>query len=264
MSFYGSSFSFDGISCEEYGLMLYDFNTTTQGNTEFAKGMEIQEDRIPGRTRSLFYGTYYKNPLEFTLVFGADEYAANYGEDLDRQDLEVIGSWLTGHREYKWLVIDQPDLEGIRYNCILTDLKVLEYAGNKWAFQCTVHCDSPFAYTLPQTDSFEVDGSAEVTLHSRSTSNLPYYPRVTIWMNGSGDFSIRNDDNLFEIKNWTKADDVFYIDGETGVITAESGLNVFNNFNFVFPQLHRGTNQLLIAGNGIVTYTSTFPVNVGG
>lgn len=267
MSFYGSSFSFDGISCEEYGLMLYDFNTTSQGNSEFAKGMEIQEDRIPGRTRSLFYGTYYKQSLEFTLVFGANEYAANMGEDIDRQEMEVIGSWLTGHLEYKPLVIDQQDMDSIVYMCILTDLKVLEYAGNKWAFQCSVHCDSPFARTLPQVFSYTVDGTSEVTLHSRSTSNLPYYPVVQIALNGNGSFSIENQSNenyTFSITNVPQTSDTIYLNGETGVVKAESGLNMYPYINFKFPRLVRGANKLVLTGNGTVTFTCEFPVNVGG
>ena len=68
MSFYGSSFSFDGVSCEEYGLMLYDFDNTTQENSKFAS-IDILEDRVYQRPRSLFYGTTYKDPLEFKLVF---------------------------------------------------------------------------------------------------------------------------------------------------------------------------------------------------
>ena len=97
MSFYGSSFSFDGRSCEEYGLMLYDFNTTEQGNSSYANGMEIKEDRVSGRYRSILYSTSYKDPLEFKLVFGANEIVAHNRQDIDRQEMELIGSWLILH-----------------------------------------------------------------------------------------------------------------------------------------------------------------------
>lgn len=266
MSFYGSSFSFDGISCEEYGLMLYDFDNTTQGNSKFAS-VDISEDRVYQRPRSLFYGTTYKNPLEFKLVFGADEYAAEQREPIDRQDMEVIGSWLTGHNSYKWLHIDQPDMAGIRYRCIITDLEVLEIGFDKWAFECTVHCDSPFAYTLPQSFSYKVDGTSNVVLHSRSSSNLPYFPTVTVQLQGSGDVEIVNhsvQDDRFAMSGIPQISDTLYIDGETGVIRAETGLNMYPYFNFKFPRLVRGDNHLTISGNCIVTYTCEFPVNVGG
>ena len=133
MSFYGSSFSFDGISSEELGLMLYDFNTTSQGNSSFASGFQLNEERIPHKVRSLYYGGWLADNLEFTLVFGADEYSAMNHEDIDRQEMELIGSWLTGKSGYKWLSIDQDDMAGVRYRCIMTDLKMIEYSGFKWA-----------------------------------------------------------------------------------------------------------------------------------
>lgn len=266
MSFYGSSFSFDGTSCEEYGLMLYDFASTTQGNSEFAKGMEILEERIPWRIRSLAYGAYYKQPLEFKLVFGVDEYTALNGQDIDRQEMEVISSWLTGHAEYKSLTIDQPDMIGIHYMCMITDLKVLEHAGNKWAFQCSVHCDSPFAYTDPETFTYEIKGSDRVVLHSRSSSNLPYYPKVSIDVT-DGEISICNEDDggrTFKISGALPKSDTYEICGDTGVVRSKSGMNAYPYFNFVFPRLIRGDNHLIISGNGMVTFTCEFPVNVGG
>lgn len=267
MSFYGSSFSFDGVSCEEYGLMLYDFGTNTQGDSKYAAGMKITEDRLPMRNRSLFYGAHYDSPIEFTLVFGADEETAANNIPIDRQDMEVIGSWLTGHNEYKWLVIDQPDMEGIRYRCILTDLETIEVAMCKWAFRCKVHCDSPYGYTAPMSFSYNVNGETEVILHSRSSINTHYYPEVTIALNGSRNFAITNlsdGGRTYRLEGLPQTSDVISICGDTGVISAQSGLNIYPFFNFMFPRLVRGDNKLLITGKGTVTFTCSFPVNVGG
>lgn len=179
MSFWGESFSFNGRSCEEFGLMIYDFNNVSQGDSKFAE-QSLQEDRIPGSYRTLFYDTKYDKPLEFKLVFGAGEYEANEQEPIDRYEMQTIASWLTDQREYGWLSIDQPDMEGIRYRCIITDLETIEFSGNKWAFQCTVHCDSPYGYMLPRTYSFNVDGTSEIAIRSRSSMNEPYLPTVKI------------------------------------------------------------------------------------
>lgn len=263
MSFYGSSFSFDGISCEEYGLMLYDFNNTGMKASEFTTGMDVIEDRLPQRARSLFYGTGYKDPLEFTLVFGV----ADSSEPIDRQEMEVLASWLTEHDDYKWLTIDQEDMVGIRYRCIMTDLKMLEFAGDKWALSCEVHCDSPFAYTMPEKFSYTVNGTADVVLHSRSSSNRPYYPPTTIALNGSGDFSVVNhSDGNYETKftGVPQTSDIIDIDSENGIITTSHGLNVYPNFNFKFPRLVRGDNHLTITGKGTIVFVCEFPVNVGG
>lgn len=266
MSFYGSSFSFDGRSCEEFGLMLYDFNTTEQGSSSYASGMDIVEDRVVGRYRSILYNTRYKDPLEFKLVFGANDIAARNGQDIDRQEMELIGSWLTGHSTYKWLAIDQPDLENIRYRCILTDLEMLEYAGNKWAFQCDVHCDSPYAYRTPEAYSFTVDGSQDIIIRSRSSMNELYYPKVEISLKNCKEIEIANVDtgDTFSMADLPSASLTMKLDGENGIIESNNGENLYPYCNFHWPSLKRGINHITLTGKGDFTFTCEFPVNVGG
>lgn len=266
MSFYGSSFTFDGRSCEEFGLMLYDFDNTTQGSSAFAKE-KIYEDRVSHRHRSLFYGTNYEDGLEFKLVFGADEYAAAQKEEIDRQEMEVVSSWLTGQNGYKWLTIDQPDMEGLRYRCIMTDLEMVELGFSKWAFTCNVHCDSPFAYMLPQKFTYTISDSVDVTLCSRSSSNLPYFPALSINLESGGDVSIVNHsdhDRTFSMIGVPASVGQISLDGESGIILCESGLNLYQYCNFMFPRLVRGDNNLTISGNGTISFLCEFPVNVGG
>ena len=266
MSFYGSSFTYDGRSSEEFGLMLYDFNTTTQGSSNFASGMSIKEERIPYRYRSLFCGATFEDTLRFTLVFGADEYSALNQEDIDRHEMEVIGSWLTGKANYCWLSIDQEDMIGVRYRCIITNLKMIEFSGFKWAFQCTVNCDSPYGYTFPVIHRFVVNGELSSNILSKSSHNGYYYPNLELQLLEGGDFSIVNEsDNQHEFKlsNYPIADFIS-INGENGVISSKAGINVYQYSNFKFPRLLRGDNILKIKGNGIVKYICEFPVNVGG
>ena len=56
MSFYGDRFIFDGIPCEEFGLILYDVGWSKQDVTGFASDSEFSEDRIARRYDPLFYG----------------------------------------------------------------------------------------------------------------------------------------------------------------------------------------------------------------
>ena len=123
MSFYGTSMLFDGIPCEEMGLVMYDFTSNRQSATTFSSDLEIAEDRIGGRYRSLFYGGAVNAPLTFTMVLCASEDRAERNEPLDRWDLQKIAAWLTGHREYKWLSIVQEDMEEIRYRCLISSLQ---------------------------------------------------------------------------------------------------------------------------------------------
>lgn len=265
MSFYGKSFSFDGISCEEYGLMLYDFDSTTQGDSSYAS-LEVEEDRVAGRYRSLFYQTYYNKPLEFKLVFGADEFAAEAREPLDRYDLQLISAWLTDRKEYCDLVIDQPDMERVKYRCIITGLKVLEHANNQWAFEATVHCDSPYGYLTPQEFTYTVNGTSDIIVPCRSSANRPILPKVKLEMNDASVSIVNHDDGdrEFKLENLPQSNEVIVLDGETGVMTCNSGANLYPYCNFKFPRLVRGDNHMKITGKVKITFTCECPVMVGG
>ena len=269
MSFYGTSFSFDGISCEEFGLMLYDLDSSTQGESSWATGTKIKEERIPGRVRSIYYGKIEESNLEFTLIFGADEHAARAGEPIDRYEMQAIAWWLTGPDDYRYLQIDQPDMAGLRYRCMITDLKMVELYGKKWGFTCKVHCDSPYAYTLPRSTEYTVSGDTQLSLYSPSTVNIPYYPVITVEVaTGCTAFSLSNAKNGSGIAFADLPASVgkITVDGERGIITSAAGFNLYPYVkDFSFLSVLPGWNQLAWKeGSGSVTIEGEFPMNVGG
>jgi len=71
MSFYGDRFIFDGIPCEEFGLMLYDVGSTGQQPTSFASNSDFMEDRINARYDPLFYGIRRNSQLNFQMMRSA-------------------------------------------------------------------------------------------------------------------------------------------------------------------------------------------------
>lgn len=272
MSFYGTSMIFDGIACEEMGLVLYDFDNAKQSETKFSSNLSILEDRIEGRYRSLFYGGAVNEALTFTMVLCANEDRANRNEPFDRWDLQRISSWLTGHASYKWLSIVQPDMEQVRYRCIITDLEAVEVANNKWGFTCKVNCDSPFAYMTPRIVEYVVDGELQTELFSESTYNGFYYPKINIIGRGGGNISIAISNSIesyvFEIKDLPASIGDLFIDGENGIVIASSGMNPYQYIQYTtgfhFPRLMRGTNQLTLSGSGSYSFECEWPVNVGG
>ena len=167
MSFYGCHFSFDGIPCREYGLMIYEFGRKSSDKSILAPDKEIVEDRISRRFTPLHYGAIANKPLEFTMTFGADVNAIDRGTWLDRWDLDAIAVWLTGHDTYKWLEITQPDMEMLRYKCFITNLNYVDSGKILWGFSCTVVCDSPFAYMYPETYNYTIGSSTELTFYYR-------------------------------------------------------------------------------------------------
>jgi len=111
MAFYGCEFIFDGVSCSQYGLKVYDFGGTGQSDVTMQSG-DIVEDRIARRYDALTYGLTQNKALNFSLVFGPNEESLDAASPMDRYDIQRISSWLTGHKERKWLSIVQPDMHG--------------------------------------------------------------------------------------------------------------------------------------------------------
>lgn len=272
MSFYGTSMIFDGVACEEMGLVLYDFSNKEQDETKFSSNLSVLEDRIEGRYRSLFYGGSVNEALTFTMVLCASEDRVYRDEPFDRWDLQRIASWLTGHTSYKWLSIVQPDMEEIRYRCICSDLQAVEVAGNKWGFSCKVTCDSPFAYMTPRKYAFTVSTSLVDEVFSESSYNGFYYPKLTIENHSGGSISITIQNAIetstFSFNDLPSSMGGITIDCENGIITSASGMNAYQYVQygggFHFPRFSRGINKITLAGAGTYTFECEWPVNVGG
>lgn len=268
MSFYGCHFSFDGISCEEYGLMLYEFGQSNTENVTLTPDADIIEDRISRRFTPLHYGVVYNKPLEFNMTFGADINAIDNNTWLDRWDLETIAVWLTGHQTYKWLEVTQPDMETFRYKCFITNLKHVDIGKVPWGFTCTVLCDSPFAYTYPETFTYTLNGNNEdITLYNKSSYRGYYKPKIEIFPGNLRTFSICNctdNDYTTMFTGLPRAINSITIDNENEIITCNDNLNPYPYFNFNFFRLVRGNNLLRISGDGTLKITCEFPISVGG
>lgn len=265
MAFYGCEFSFDGIPCFEYGLMVYDFGSTSE-NGKFTSSVKISEDRTAWRHTPLHYGATQNTPLTFSFTFGADTDSMDKKQHLDRWEMEVIASWLTGHDEYKYLEITQPDMEAVRYKCIISNLEYTTYGNLPWAFKCEVTCDSPFAYLYPEKNTFSVADSLTTQVNCRASCKN-YYPNLTINITKGTSFSIINHsdgDREFSFTNIPAVPITIYVDNENEVITNSRDLNLYDCFNFEFFRMVNGYNNLEITGNAIIEMNCEFPINVGG
>lgn len=269
MAFSGCEFSFNGRPSREFGMVVYDLDSHRQDETfRFASAKKILEDRLEGRSTPLTYGRKQGDPMQFTLVFGPkdEEGLPNF---LDRWDMERIANWLTAPQGYSWLEIEQPDLQDVRYRCAITELESISFGMHPLAFQCTVTCDSPYAYSYPEVYSLNLTGGEKkVLLKNRSTGDEFYYPRLEIETNGGTEFSIVNhsiDGEEFALQNLPPSIYQIFVDAENEVITTSlDTLNPYECFNFCYLRLRRGDNVLSLKGHGLVKIICEFPRNIGG
>ena len=268
MAFWGCSFSFNGIPCEDFDLMVYNLDGASQSSGKFATGVSISEETVSRRWKPFFYGTQFKNKLSFTLVFGINLKRIENRRYLNRHELEEIATWLTGHNEYLWLEIHQEDLEHIRYKCIVTALEIVDTEMMPVALRATFTCDSPYAYMYPQTFEFPINGETDISFFNESSHNGYYMPIVEYEFQGSQSLQIVNHtdkDDVCSLKNLPLAIQKVTIDNDHCIITTDDGsLNPYPYFNFHFLRLVRGINELTVTGNGVLRIICEFPINVGG
>lgn len=256
-------FSFDGESSVMYGLMIYDFDGNGQSDVSFGNKASIVEVRTNNRIQPLHFGVnYHSKPLEFKLVFGAEK-------ELDRYELEAISLWLTGHQDYKWLSIDQPDMERVQFRCIITELTPLAHGWLPVAFEANVICDCPYAYGFPFSKTYQISGETSVLFRNESSTIEYLKPKLIINpATGVKEVKIVNkndNDREFILKDLPTSNLNIVIDNNNGIIQETLyGYNLYDGFNLNFFRLVHGDNNLVITGNGSVTISGRFLYNVAG
>lgn len=298
MGFIAKHFSFDGIPCERFGLRIYDIDGNDNKAVSFASSGKIVSDAIPSTGRNYLYGRDLSSPLEFELVFGVEPCNLNMDDYLDRFEMDAIARWLLEPTDYRWLEIEQPDMENVRYRCVVTELTPIEVGWLPFAFTATITCDSPYAYMLPQTyelaetaplatlfpDDDEEESDGKLVIDNKSTLRKPYYPKLIISCDEgysgythNGKFYgmeliVTDDDTgetVFEMDNLSISDgEIIEIDNEKGIIKSSEGRNLYNCIkDFNWFSLHKGKNNLTFLSSGTrlsIKVVCEYPVDIGG
>ena len=267
MAFWGCSFVYDGKSCDDFDLMLADADGNAQGEGRFASAVSIVEETSPQRWKPFFYGTRFEDKLQLTLVCTLNNTRLDAQEFLSRQELDNIATWLTGHSEYKWLTIDQEDLSGVRYECIVTELSILESGNEPYGIFIVATCDGPYAYrTTPTVTTKELAGETQLTIENTSSHNGYFKPVVEFEPSGEGDLTIvNNSDNgrAFTLTDIPGSVTNVRIDSERCLVECDQDIDLYGNCNFKFLRLKRGDNDLKVTGNGTLKITCDYPINPG-
>ena len=265
MSFYGKAFAFNSIPCEAYELMAYELGSSDRGG-EIASTVTIEEELVGNRQKPYFYGVKHEGKLEIDLVFGANQRRIDEGKYLDRYEIDAIANWLTGHDQYLWLEIEQPDLRMVHYHCICTSLEIVTYGNVPWSLQATFECDSPYGYMDSEEFTYNIYGTQEISFFNRSCANGYYYPEIEIVQSG-GTFKIVNEtdgDREFALTGYPQAVQHVYVDNDHCIITNDQDLNLYPYFNNKFFRLKKGYNDLVVTGTGTLIIKCMFQVNTGG
>lgn len=259
--FQACDFTYAGKPASMFGLFLADIGGKSHGDNSFGNKANIVETRLPGRVRPLHFGVrYHDEPLKFSLIFCSEDY-------MDRYQLQEVSEWLTGYQDYQLLTIDQPDLEHVRFRCLIQSLTPVSVGWFPVGFEAQVVCDCPYGYGYPFQETVTMSGSCKMTFYNRSTVNVRFMPKLHVALNsGCTEFKLKNVTAGEEL-HMTKLPAggcIFDIDNENGILTAKNaGVDLYKGFNYRFFSLLRGANELEFTGNGQVSISGEFLYNVG-
>lgn len=177
--------------------------------------------------------------------------------------------WLTGHQNYQWLSIDQPDMERVQFRCLITSLTPLAHGWLPVAFEATVRCDCPYAYGFPFLRQYQIKGSTNVLFRNESSVREYLKPTLIIKPNpGVSEFKIVNqsDNNReFILSGIPASVESITVENNSGIIKEESGeYNLYDGFNMNFFRLVQGDNQLVVTGDGTLSIAGRLLYNVAG
>lgn len=245
MSFYGTSFIFDGVPSEKYNLYIAKLGGSFDSSSSGGAGLTLIKNKPIRQPNHQVIGYKFEAVLEFELSLYCDD-----EQGLDRNLVSQIRSWLFESPGYKKLEIMQNDLYDTYFNCILKNDRVQNVGGLVRGFTCTVECDAPWAWG-PPTLLRQSNITKGKILHYYNESHSPTYtyPQITIKMPATdvSDLTIINvTDNNREFKlTKLKGGDLLHIDNQTQYMYRESGLPLLKDFNYAWLRLLPGNNKLL-------------------
>jgi hypothetical protein len=238
------SFIYDGIPSDKYGIIIANIDQTS--TTETTETWSPRTGIASQSNRRVFWGYEPPEPLSFQLTIASQTPIETYQR-------RAINKWLIGRRGFKKLIIIQPDLSEVSYNCIFTEARVVYLAGFAYAMQLTVLCDSIYQQGKDTYKAFYVyNVETDINIMNNSDIDDYVYPDIKIKMgaSGGGIAIINNTDNerKFEITNLA-GDEVIELSGEYRTITSSIGLNRVPNFNGKWFRLCYGLNQCVTVGD---------------
>lgn len=250
--FNATTFSYDGWSTSEWGLVIADFDASNVVETEaFSPTLSLL--KVPGQLR-FFYGKveYESAPsCEFSIV--KEHVGGRDGEGISAEARAAIMSWLVGRNSFLPLTFHSGDNEDYTYYCVFTSVKTIWVNGRCFGFRLTAEFDSPFA--RGNDDSIVLPGGTHtVSIQNRSSLDDYVYPIVE-FTGGSIDIVNNTDDSSrhFTFSGLNSLETVT-VDNELNTITSTRDgekLSCFTSKKWL--RLRRGSNELTVTCPGEVT-----------
>ena len=249
MAFYALSYQFNNIPSETFNLKISGVDASGTSSSMGSSSMEILSQKIFRRPTPYLLGMTPAEVLSFDVEIISPE-------EIDSETFQLIQKWMFSERKYQKLLIFQPDMANVYFNCIFNDPQTIRIGNKIIGFTATVVCDSPFGYEFEKSVNYTyttatVDSNVIFYNSSNDTGNY-LYPNFIITMNEfGGSVTITNSDDsnrVFQFLTMLPLE-VITINNGNQTISSSTGLRRLSNFNKNFMRLVPGLNHLRLQGN---------------
>ena len=240
-------FLYDNKPSERFGLFLINLGDKGIVSSSGGGKATTKKEYINRNFTAFDYGLIQNNSMSFEFIFGSLRL-------LDRQEIDVIQSWLINQIAPKKLQIVQNDLENVYFQCRLMNPEIISIDNVPFAFKATVECNQPFALEPYRTKIYTPTLSINNLIHYNNTSNNDYTrPIIEVTM-GTATTSVKITNNsdggrFIELASLSP-NEIITLDSAKQMITSSLGLHRLNNFttNKHWFRLVQGKNDIRING----------------
>lgn len=250
----GTKFTYNGRSCDEYGLFVGEFEETSTGKM----GVVHQTDLITARSNKNnefnIIAQPYSSPLSFEMkIFNKD--SVNISQEQER----AIKKWLLQRGQYHWFSMIDQRYGNIHLKANIHSPENIRVGNNIVGMSFRVSASTPYGYSEIIEQEFKVTDSVNIfNLYVDNDEDIWLYPDMTIQMLSDGNLEISNslDDskNIFKIEN-LKTNEIITINGSLPLICSSLNADIFNNFSKVWLRIADGDNVITVSNNCIITLT---------
>lgn len=279
MSMYYASFTYLDKNSVDQGWMITHFEGDSGEMDTFLSTSTVGTDNYNGTKRTM-YGSKYNNETTLKVTVIKQD-----GSDFGIIDTREALKWLTGAQQNSWMYLyvgdEDRDAEGknigskARFRVLGHVQDVKQYKMDARIVGLVIYFESasPWAYSLPQVKSEFVTGEKLIRLENKTDDMYTYTPlNVVFTASAAKTFSVYNDTTKeaeTKLAGYDEDDNGITIGevitlSDNMMITSNKPGRVFGNaFNFVFPRLTSGWNDLIVKGWGDIVLTYSYCIKLG-
>lgn len=260
MSSYHSSFKYLNKKSTDLGWIIAHFDPDNGETDSYLSQEQVYSESYNGTKRTL-YGTKYTSVANVKITVIKQD-----GTDFTLAECRNAYKWLTGNPEASWMDLYIGDEVKYRLLCTIQDVKPQKLDARTVGLNIYCESLSPWAYSPLQRKVHSIlDDGQNIVIDCPSDDMYTYVYAKTTYANGSAEDVIINNTTVGETTEISRlaANEIVTLDSNMLITSDKNGKVFGNSFNFIWPRFKSGTNELVITGDGTITFEYYYPIKMG-